>query len=241
MAVRTRIQPFSQALDIIVRDTLSPAARSRAVAAFAREKLREAQAQNSRVLGREPAFRQFVDGTEGRPLEQVRADSGRIVFEFELTEDLVSTVLTLLERFSPVDSGDYKRSHIVFAGGRQVLPGEAVPMASDFVFLNPLPYARKIELGKMKMRRSGTDRVYQQAAQAAMRRFGNLARIQFSYRTPIGTQSNISRVGPLRVLRSVTGGGDGKGKGRFLTGSHTRAGNQAERASRVPAIIVTMK
>lgn len=207
MAVRTRIQPLSQSLDILVRDTLSPAARSKAVAAFAREKLQEAQAQNSRVLGRMPEHRQFVDGAEGKPLDQVRPDGGRIVFEFEIAQDIVPAILAELERVSPVLSGDYRNSHMVFADGRQVLPGEPVPAAQEYVFLNPQPYARRIELGKMKMRVSGTDRVFQQAQRAAARRFGNLASIRFSYRSPIGT--------------AQTG--------------------KAGRASRVPAIVVTMR
>lgn len=187
MAVRTRIQPLSQSLDILVRDTLSPAARSKAVAEFAREKLKEAQAQNSRVLGRMPEHRQFVDGAEGKPLDQVRPDGGRIVFEFEIAQDIVPAIKAELERVSPVLSGDYRKSHLVFADGRQVLPGEPVPAAREFVFLNPVAYARRIELGKMTMRVPGTDQVYQRATEAAKRRFGNLASIRFSFRSPIGT------------------------------------------------------
>lgn len=207
MAVRTRIQPLSQSLDIVVRDTLSPAARSKAVAAFAREKLAEAQAQNSRVLGRVPDHRQFVDGAEGKPLDQVRPDGGRIVFEFEIAQDIVPAILAELERVSPVLSGDYRKSHLVFADGRQVLPSEPVPVAREFVFLNPVAYARRIELGKMTMRVPGTDQVYQRATEAAKRRFGNLASIKFSWRAPVGLPQ-----------RSRTG-----------------------RASRVPALIVTMR
>lgn len=187
MAVRTRIQPLSQSLDIIVRDTLAPAARSKAVAAFAREKLQEAQAQNRRVLNREPAYKQFVDGVAGRPLDQVRADGGRIAFEFEIAQDIVPAILAELERISPVLSGDYRKAHMVFADGRQVMPGEATPGAEEFVFLNPLPYARTIEVGGMKMRVSGTDRVYQQAARIAAGRFGNLASIRFGYVAPAGS------------------------------------------------------
>lgn len=187
MAVRTRIQPLSQSLSIIVRDSLSPAARSKVAADFARDQLRQAQAQNARVLGRDPEFQQFVDGSAGKPLEQVNPDRGRIVFVFDIAQDIVPAILAELERFSPVLSGAYKRSHMVFADGRQVLPGEPVPAAAEYVFLNPLPYSRKIELGAMKMRVPGTDRVYQQAQRAAASRFGNIANIRFSYRSPIGT------------------------------------------------------
>ena len=207
MAVSTRIQPLSQSLGIIVSETLSPAARSRAVAGYAREKLREAQDQNRRTLKREPAYKQFVDGSEGRALEQVRPDGGVIAFEFDVISDLLPFIISELERISPVDSGAYRRSHLLFADGRQVLAGEAVPTAEEFVFLNPLPYSRAIELGRMKMRVEGTSRVYQQVQRIAAGRFGNLAQVRFSYRSPIGT--------------AQTG--------------------KAGRASRVPALVVTLR
>lgn len=187
MPVSTRIQPLSQALGIIVQDTLSPAARSRAVAGFARDTLREAQEQNRRTLKREPAVKQFVDGAEGKPLEQVRADGGRIVFEFDIADDITTAIMAALISVSPEDSGAYKRSHLLFADGRQVLSGEAVPEAEEYVFLNVQPYARAIEQGRMRMRVDGTSQVYQQAQRIAAGRFGNLASIRFSYRSPIGT------------------------------------------------------
>ncbi len=205
MAVRTRIQPLSQSLSILVRDSLSPAARSKVAADFAREKLREAQAQNARVLGREPEFQQFVDGSAGKALDLVNPDRGRIVFEFDIAQDIVPVILAELERVSPELSGDYRKSHLVFADGRQVLAGESVPAAEEYVFLNPVAYARKIELGAMKMRVPGTDRVYQQAQRAAASRFGNIARIRFTYRSPIGTAQSgkagrASRVPALSVV-----------------------------------------
>lgn len=186
MAVRTRIQPLEKTLRLIIDNALSPKAQSAAVAAFARTKLREAQAQNRRVLKREPAYRQFVDGSEGKPLEQVRPD-GRIVFTFEIGADLVGFILAELQRVSPVDSGDYRKSHMVFADGREVAPGADLAGAEEIVLLSPLPYSRKIELGLMRMRVDGTSEVYQQAARAARRRFGNIAIINFEFRSPVGT------------------------------------------------------
>jgi hypothetical protein len=186
MAVRTRIQPLEKTLRLMVDRALSPAAQSRAVAAYAREKLQEAQAQNRRVLGRIPAHRRFVDGSEGKALESVRPDGGRIVFTFEIAADLTGFILAELQRLSPVDSGDYKKSHMIFADGREVEAGAPLVGVDEVVFLNPLPYSRAIELGRMRMRVEGTSAVYQQATREAQRRFGNLASIKFSYRAPIG-------------------------------------------------------
>jgi hypothetical protein len=206
MAVRTRIQPFEQSLRVLVDDTLSPAAQSRALAGFARATLAETQRQNQAVLRRVPPFRQFVDGAEGRSLDAVKPE-GRIVFEFDVGSDVTAFIMGELERLSPVDSGAYRRSHFLFADGRQVLAGEAAPQAEEFIFLNSQPYARAIELGQMKMKVEGSSRVYQQVQRIAAGRFGNLASIRFSYRSPIGT--------------ATTG--------------------KAGRASRVPAIVVSLR
>ncbi|OYW68848.1 MAG: hypothetical protein B7Z40_00885 [Bosea sp. 12-68-7] len=187
MAVRTRIEPLAQSLRITTADALSPAARSRAIAAFARDRLREAQAQNRRALGREPAFRQTVDGSTGRPLESVNPDRGRIGFEFDLALDVLTFVMDVLRSGSPVESGAYRAAHMLFADGVEVRAGEQPPAASEFIFLNPVEYARRIEIGKMRMRLPGTDMVYQRAARAAQRRFGNVAQIRFSFRDAFGT------------------------------------------------------
>lgn len=207
MAVRTRIQPLEQTLRLVVDRALSPKAQSAAVAAYARQKLKEAQQQNQRVLGRVPAHREFVDGSEGKALESVRPDGGRIAFTFEIAADLTGFILAELQRVSPVDSGDYRKSHMIFADGREVEAGADLAGVDEVVFLNPQPYSRKIEAGAMKMRVEGTSAVYQQAARAAQRRFGNLASIKFSYRAPI-------------------------------SGAASR---KAERAARVPAIVVVMR
>lgn len=202
MAVRTRIQPMERTLRIITDGALSPAEQSRAVAAFASGKLREAQQQNERVLGHVPTHRTFVDGAEGKPLESVRPD-GRIVFEFEIRSDIATFIAAELKRLSPVLTGAYLRGQKVFADGREVVPGEAMPLAAVLTFLATVPYSRKIEAGRMRMRVPGTSQVYQQAAKAAQRRFGNLASIRFTYAAT--------------------------------------AGGKAARASRNPAIVVTMR
>lgn len=178
-----RIDPLSKDIAVIIDEELSPAAQSRALAAFARSTLQEAQAQNRAALGRTPAHRQFVDSREGADLESVRPN-GVIVFEFDVAEDITGFILAELQRVSPVDSGDYRKAHLLFADGRQVLAGEKAPEAETFLFCNPLPYARRIEAGTMKMRVDGTSAVYQQAARAAQRRVGNMAAIKFTFTDP---------------------------------------------------------
>jgi len=67
------------------------------------------------------------------------------------------------------------------------------------VFLNIQPYARKIERGQSSQ---APDGVYQAVATLAQRRFGNVAKITFSYRTAIGGAIIGGRKGDRSDLRN---------------------------------------
>ena len=187
MAVATRIEPLSRDLSILVDETLSPKAQSKAVAAFARGELREAQTINGRALGRVPRHKTVVDGRTEAPLETVKADGGRIVFEFEILVDVLIFIAQTLYAKSPVLTGRYRESHQLYADGVLVTSGaQLAPAADRYTFLNPLPYSRKIEAGKMKLRVPGSSHVYEQTRQIATRRFGNVAAVRFIYQTVAG-------------------------------------------------------
>lgn len=197
MAVATRIEPLSRDLSILVDDTLSPKAQSKAIAAFARGELKEAQEINGRALGRVPRHKTWVDGRAEAPLDSVKPDGGRIVFAFEILVDVLQFIAATLREKSPVgppDGGHYRDSHKLFADG---VAADALrpPPAAEYVWLNTAPYARKIEVGSMRMTVPGSDHVYEQTRQIAARRFGNTAAIRFTYRSTVGA----SRVPALTV------------------------------------------
>jgi hypothetical protein len=83
-------------------------------------------------------------------------------------------------------TGRYRASHTLFADGEEVAIGDTVPPASEYVFMSPLPYARKLER---------LDGIYELVAAQARARFGNIARIDFSYRTAIGSAIIGGRIG----------------------------------------------
>jgi hypothetical protein len=58
-------------------------------------------------------------------------------------------------------------------------------MASRYEFVSTVPYARKIERG---LSPQAPDGVYQVVAVLAQKRFGNVARIRFSYRALPGVE-----------------------------------------------------
>ena len=133
-----------------------------------------------------PRYTVAVDGRIGAPLESVKPN-GEIVVEFELVNDVLAWIADQLVTHSPVGSGKdrhpglYQKSHTLFADGQETDVGAVIPPADEYVFINTLPYARKIEHG---LSRQAPDGVYQAVAILAQRRFGNIAQISFSYRAP---------------------------------------------------------
>lgn len=236
MAVKTRIDSIATDINLIVSAMLSPAAQSRAVADYARGEIQKADEKNRRVLGRVPPKTITVDGQSGGQLDNVRPNGGSIITEWELIGDVLVWIGNTLRDRSPVVSGKYRDAHTLFADGTEIEIGGEVPQANEYVFLNPLPYARKIEIGKTK---SGRDfviqvpnRIYDRTADDAKKRFGNLANIKSVYRAVEGSSILAYVASDRTQVRSKNG--------RFLPGSNAAA-MAHERDLRVPAILVTLK
>lgn len=180
MAVVAKIDPIERDIQVMLAADLSPEARSKALADFARGGLAEAQQINKAALGVVPPHESFVDGRKSEALETVRPD-GVIVFEFQLMSDIFAWVRRALIDASPRRSGRYSESHILLADGVRVRSTDVVPDAEEYIFVNVQPYTRKLERG---LSRQAPDGVYHVVAELAARRFGNIARIRFGYATP---------------------------------------------------------
>lgn len=178
MAISVRVEPIDRDVRALIDETLSPEARSRELARFAREQRDEALAINRQALGREPRTETFVDGRRSAALEAVKPE-GEIVFEFDLLIGLFTWIAAELVKHSPVGgppSPAYRENHVLFADGVEIDPAK-VPEATAYTFVNTVPYARKIERGRSPQ---APDGVYQVVAALAKRRFGALASIRFS-------------------------------------------------------------
>lgn len=227
MAISIKIDPIGRDVEVILQD-LSPDARRTALADFARTELRAAQEKNQAALGRVPTHETVVDGRRGAPIESAKAD-GTIVFEFDLVLELFGWISAALIQHSPKRSGRYVQSHVLLADGREVMPTESIPEASEYVFVNAQPYARKIERG---LSRQAPDGVYQVVAALAAKRFGNVAKVRFGYRSLVGvsaldkwaTSTRMSRLGHARMSRR----------------GHARAAARDEWLRRQPAVVVTI-
>jgi hypothetical protein len=191
MGLSVRIVPMERSILATIRADLSPAMQKKAAAEFARIGINDAKATNRRILGRDPPLTITVDGRKNAALESVNPDGGTIIAEFELRDALLAWIGAELVARSPFTSGAYVRGHKLFAGGTEVIPGEHIPDADEYVFTNVVPYARRLEVGKTKSGRpfliQVPNHIYERVAKDARARFGNQADIKFAFREPLGS------------------------------------------------------
>lgn len=131
----------------------------------------------------------YVDGREGAPLISVKAN-GLIRFEFSYLDEIVRTILDMLVSASPFAAKrpganpptHYKEEHAIFIDGAEVMAlPTRIPPNSEIVITNLQPYARKVEKGFGPSLKSAHG-VYQAVANLAARRYGNMAKIIYTWR-----------------------------------------------------------
>jgi hypothetical protein len=129
--------------------TLSPQALSHQLASVARKKRDDLIAEGEAS----PAYETYVDGRRGA-VEETVSPSGAILYVFSLLGQAATFAINFAIARSPVDSGDYKRAWFVVVDGKRWAGDlkDIPPGAVEVMVTNPLPYARKIDVGHMKMR-----------------------------------------------------------------------------------------
>jgi len=215
MPIRGRIESLDREIELILSNDLSPKARSARLAEFAKVELGAAETRNRRALGYVPPHETFVDGRQGAAVESVRAD-GTIVFEFELIETALAVIAEMLIVASPFKTGQFQSSIALFADGDEIAPGQKLPPnVLEWAFVPSVPYARKIEKGLSAM---SPDGVFQTTAVLASRRFGNIARIRFAYRSlNAGAVGGWAATASARALAKRVRGGNEKSHTEWLT------------------------
>ena len=201
--------------------TLSVQNRQRIAAEAAARIIADANARNH-----QQPVSVAVDGRIGAPLSSVKLDGGRIEVRYALIADVLAWIHQQLVTHSPVASGAYAGAHTWYADGQPFDP-EHPPEAQVYTVLNPLPYARKIEQGSMKMKVSGTAAVYEVVAVMAQRRFGNIVAIEFAYRSPI--------------LDYVPGGRNRAERAALQQQPARLSAMRMERTTRVPALNISLR
>jgi len=231
MSIRMRMENLTLTAMINLAGIDDPYEKAERLADFARRQIETADNHNAQVVGHRIPYDVYVDGREGAPLNSVR-HNGRIEAEWTFYEEMLRWIDWQLIEHSPVGSppddphpGLYMRSHELTADGRLVDREAPMPMADEYVFVNTQPYARKIEGtgGRPPLSAQAPSGVYETVAILAQRRFGNMARIRFGFRSPL--------FGDIQAWAQNT---RMQPKGRRRTG-HSRM----DWLTRQPAIIIT--
>ena len=210
-----RRQSSAASFDAAIQETI--AATQAAVVEVAKREHAKVLAD----IGHTVPVTRIVDGVKGAPEEAIKL-GGRIEYDYHRLDEVVEFALKTLSEFSPVRNDRYRHAHVLFINGAQAQNLSAWKPGDEVVILNAVPYARKIEQGGMKMRVPGSDHVYERAAVAVNRRFGNMARTQFSYRSPI--------------LSYVPGGANRAERAAIRRQPARRSAMAMERATRVPSL-----
>lgn len=198
-----------------------------------------ARAEHAKVMRTDPRptrFERYVDGKLGVPESAVRPN-GVITYLYPRLPIVVQYAMELLFKFSPVKSGAYREAHTIFLNGQAVSDLSMWKPGDEVVIINSMPYARKIELGAMKMTISGTSQVYEQAVSATNRKYRAIAMALHTWRGVVGGGAvNPNGAAPTVVSRTIVRGSNG----RFLRGTRSvRVSGGAHNAAnlRFPAIV----
>lgn len=180
----------------VADELTSPKARTARLAAFAKEAIAEANEINQAATGRAVPYEVAVDRQPGKPIEQVSPD-GVVFAEWSLIAGVVEWIGDELLQASPILTGKYMRSHVLFVDGVEHEPGAPLnEAASEYAVVNRQPYARKIERGQSPQ---APDGVYEVIAALASRRFGNQARIRYTFRSLTGGKDRTDRQPAITV------------------------------------------
>jgi len=140
-------------------------------------------ADATRVAGYPPQWEAYANRPGNANLESVILP-GPIVYRYRYFNTIAEVALTALQRLSPVRSGLYAKSHTIYVNGAPVARAPRT-MTQEIMISNPVPYARKLEIGKTKSGRAFLvqvpNRIYERVARALQSRYRNVANITFTY------------------------------------------------------------
>lgn len=169
-----------------------------------------AQADINRLSARQGPPEQVFANRPGNPIQNVTLP-GPIVAIFDSRRRIALEALDFLRDASPVRSGRYRNSHMILLNGTQVADLPASLKATDrIVIVNPVPYARRIEIGKTEAGRdfvlSVPNRIYERVAKnKLMPKYRNVAKIRFGYLELTGAETIKGKLGASYAVKTKAG------------------------------------
>ena len=161
-----RIQTFDRDLRLATAG-IAPENVAKALAAFARTELSSA-IQSGEGSDR---YEKYVNGRFGAEEETV-VPPGPILYVFHWWNEILEFALQSAVERSPNKSGEYRQSWFVMVNSGRVADFGQIPINSTVILSNDRPYARKIDVGHMKM--SVPPGVLEDVRKKVLSRFGNL-------------------------------------------------------------------
>lgn len=159
------------------------------------------------AVGVRPAVEVYANSPGNSNLETVKLP-GPIVALFDHRAAIVKDALTFLRMASPVQSGAYRNNHLILLNGTQVdmLPAN-LKRTDTITIVNPLPYARRLEIGKTE---SGRDfvlqvpnRIYERVAKSKLiPKYKNVASVIFGYQELSGAHVIQGKMASHYVAKS---------------------------------------
>lgn len=174
---------------LLIDNTLSVAGQVSEYVDFALETELAAQLIDEEILNRIVNVKTYIDGALDT-IDRVRSLSDVITFEFMITEDILNFIDQQLNLHSPVKTGKYKASHVLFADGILVPDVSKAPTAHEFMFINTTPYSLKVEAGESPMAPNG---VYELSAHEAQKKFPTAHIEFFDYVGVFGVMAQTSK------------------------------------------------
>lgn len=197
-----RLKSF-QAAATLMNERLTGEPRRQELVRLAHETIADVTASNRAALGLDVDREIIVDGRHGAPIESVRT-GGTVVALFAVHQAAIDFTWFTLARLSPVDrradANDivYRDNHRLLVNGEEThipdQPGAHVPIGPDdeVVFVNLLPYARRIERGWSK--KQAPDGVYEAASAIVRARFGSIVTVTFTYGSFAGANGRFPMI-----------------------------------------------
>ena len=121
---------------------------------------------------RDPEVQTFVDRRQTNDLDSVKVP-GVILFRISRLAEIAEFALQAARGFSPKRSGNYQGAWLALAGG-EVWRGAPIDPDAELIIVNPVPYARKIQLRGAKAL-SVSPGVVDRVSNAAKAKFGTRA------------------------------------------------------------------
>lgn len=165
-----RFETFARDI-AVATEGLSPKAINAELARVARAELASAisSGQGSAI------YERYVNGRPNAPEESVEAP-GPILYVFSWWPEIIEFAIEFLQRRSPVRSGRFRDSWFVMVNEARFDNINSIPINATVLIVNDRPYARKIEVGHMRM--SVPHGVAEDARLAVRRQYGKVVDIR---------------------------------------------------------------